>query len=177
LSGIVETRDFFYVLWKDTDSLRQVLDYLLAKRVPDAKRSLNQFCSSREMQETFRITESRNQLKKLVLDRVSEYVDRIPPSVMEEIEEGLKPLYLLKDLATYDFDDFFVQFQSSEDEAARPGRYTFTVPRATGSSTASKISILPSTVSVGSGERRRSIQRYSTTISRYATGRSIRPTR
>jgi hypothetical protein len=123
--GIVETRDFFYVLWKDTDSLRQVLDYLLAKRVPDAKRSLNQFCSSREMQETFRITESRNQLKKLVLDRVSEYVDRIPPSVMEEIEEGLKPLYLLKDLATYDFDDFFVQFQSSEDEARSSGEVHF----------------------------------------------------
>jgi hypothetical protein len=123
--GIAETRDFFYVLWKDTDSLRRVLDYLLAKRVPDAKRSLNQFCSSREMQETFRVTESRNQLKKMVLDRVSEYVDRIPPSVMDEIEEGLKPLYLLKDLATYDFDDFFVQFQSSEEEARSSGEVHF----------------------------------------------------
>jgi hypothetical protein len=44
---------------------------------------------------------------------------------MEEIEEGLKPLYLLKDLATYDFDDFFVQFQSSEDEARSSGEVHF----------------------------------------------------
>ncbi|MEX2443708.1 MAG: DUF5312 family protein [Alkalispirochaeta sp.] len=113
----VATREFFDILWKDTDSLRRVLDYLLARRVPDAKRSLNQFCSTQEMQEIFRTTESRNQLKQLVLDRVSEYVDRIPPSVMEELEGGLRPLYLLKDLAMYDFDDFFVQFQSSESEA------------------------------------------------------------
>ena len=111
------TRDFFRVLWRDTESLRRVLDHLLARRVPQAKRSLNQFCSTQEMQETFRTTESRNQLKQLVLDRVSEYVERIPPSVMEEIEAGLKPLYLLKDLALYDYDDLFVQFQSDEDAA------------------------------------------------------------
>ncbi|MFO8043988.1 MAG: DUF5312 family protein [Alkalispirochaeta sp.] len=111
------TREFFDIIWKDTESLRRVLDYLLARRIPDAKRSLNQFCSTQEMQEVFRTTESRNQLKQLVLDRVSEYVERIPPSVMEELETGLRPLYLLKDLAIYNFDDFFVQFQSSESEA------------------------------------------------------------
>lgn len=121
----VDTRDFFEVLWKDTESLRRVLDHLLARRVPDAKQSLNQFCSTKEMQEVFRTTESRNQLKKLVLDRVSEYVERIPPSVMEEIEEGLKPLYLLKDLALYNFDDLFVQFQASEAEAVREGEVKF----------------------------------------------------
>ncbi len=126
----VGTREFFLVLWKDTESLRRVLDYLLARRVPDAKRTLNQFCSTQEMQETFRTTESRNQLKQLVLDRVSEYVERIPPSVMEEIEEGLKPLYLLKDLALFDFDDFFVQFQSSEDDARSDGEVEFTAAAA-----------------------------------------------
>lgn len=120
------TRDFFEILWKDTDSLRRVLDYLLARRIPEAKRSLNQFCSTQEMQEVFRTTESRNQLKQLVLDRVSEYVDRIPPSVMEELESGLRPLYLLKDLAMYDFDDFFVQFQSSEREACSDDAVEFT---------------------------------------------------
>jgi hypothetical protein len=122
----VATREFFDVLWRDTDSLRRVLDYLLARRIPDAKRNLNQFCSTQEMQEVFRTTESRNQLKQMVLDRVSEYVDRIPPSVMEELESGLKPLYLLKDLAKYDFDDFFVQFQSSEPEACSEESVEFT---------------------------------------------------
>lgn len=113
----IHVRDFFRVLWRDTDSLRRVLDYLLARRIPDAKRSLSQFCSTQEMQETFRTTESKSQLKQLVLDRVGEYVDSIPPSVIEEIENGLKPLYLLKDLALFDFDEFFLQFQSDENEA------------------------------------------------------------
>lgn len=107
------TQPFFETIWHDTESLRGVLDMLLARRIPDAKRSLNQFCSTQELQEVFRTTESRNQLKKLVLDRVSDYVDRIPPSVMDEIENGLKGLYLLKDVALFDYDAFFVQFQSS----------------------------------------------------------------
>lgn len=119
------TRGFFSELWQDTDSLRGVLDFLLARRVPDAKRNLNQFCSTKEMQEVFRTTESRNQLKQLVLDRVSAYVESIPPSVMEEMEQGLRPLYLLKDLALFDFDDFYVQFQSTEAEANRDGEVHF----------------------------------------------------
>lgn len=119
------TRSFFEAIWEDTDSLRNVLDVLLSRRIPDAKRSLNQFCSTQEMQEVFRKTESRNQLKKLVLDRVSEYVERIPPSVMEEIENGLKGLYLLKDVSLYDYDGFYVQFQSNAAEAIGNGTIEF----------------------------------------------------
>lgn len=118
-------RTFFETLWQDTDSLRRVLDFLLARRVPESKRQLNHFCSTHEMQEIFRTTESRNQLKQLVLDRVSAYVDRIPPSVMEEIETGLKPLYLMRDLALFNFDDFYVQFQSSERAARSTGEVEF----------------------------------------------------
>ncbi|MCG8477573.1 MAG: DUF5312 domain-containing protein, partial [Spirochaetales bacterium] len=113
----VTVRDFFTFIWHDTETLRGVLDYLLAKRVPDAKRSLNQFCATHELQEVFRTTESRSQLKQLVLDRVSDYINRIPPSVIEEFEAGLKPLYMLKDLVLFDFDAFFMQFQATEEEA------------------------------------------------------------
>ncbi len=116
---------FFETVWRDTESLRRVLDVLLAKRIPDAKQSLNKFCSTQEMQEVFRQTESRNQLKKLVLDRVSHYVDSIPEAVMEEIEQGLKGLYLLKDVAMYDFESLYVQFQSSVSEAISTKEVTF----------------------------------------------------
>lgn len=119
------TRPFFRTIWRDTDSLRTVLDHLLSRRIPEAKRNLNHFCSSHELQEVFRRTESRTQLKKLVLDRVSDYVDGIPPSVMEEIENGLKGLYLLKDVALFDYDQFFVQFQSTEKEAVSDSRIEF----------------------------------------------------
>jgi hypothetical protein len=119
------TQPFFETVWRDTDSLRRVLDVLLSKRIPDAKRSLNQFCSTQELQEVFRQTESRNQLKKVVLDRVGAYVEAIPDSVMEEIEQGLKGLYLLKDVALYDYDGLYVQFQSSLSEAVSSREITF----------------------------------------------------
>lgn len=120
-----QTRGFFETIWEDTESLRNVLDVLLSRRIPDAKRNLNQFCSTQELQEVFKQTESRNQLKKMVLDRVSEYVDKIPDSVMEEIENGLKGLYLLKDVALFDYESFFVQFQSGFREAIGSGVVEF----------------------------------------------------
>ncbi len=115
--AILPIRSFFVFLWTDTDSLRRMLDYLIATKIPDSKTSLNQFCTTQELLDTFRQNESRSQLKQLVLDRLSEYVDRIPPSVMEELEAGLRPLYHLKDLSLYDFEGFFIQFQSSEQQA------------------------------------------------------------
>lgn len=123
--AILPIRAFFLFLWKDTDSLRRMLDYLISTKIPDSKTTLNQFCSTQEMQETFRASESRSQLKQLVLDRIAEYVDRIPPSVMAELEEGLHPLYLLKELAMYDFEGLYVQFQSSEEAAVSPDVVTF----------------------------------------------------
>lgn len=123
--AILPIRAFFRFLWKDTDSLRRMLDYLISTKIPDAKTTLNQFCSTAELLETYRKSESRSQLKQLVLDRIAEYVDRIPPSVMGELEEGLRPLYLLKELAVFDFEGFYVQFQSSEEAAVSTEVVTF----------------------------------------------------
>jgi len=119
------TASFFDTIWRNTESLRNVLDVMLSRRIPDAKRTLSDFCSTRELQEVFRTTESRNQLKKHILEQVSGYVESIPQSVMEEIEHGLKGLYLLKDVALYRYDELFVQFQSSLGAVVAGGEVTF----------------------------------------------------
>ncbi|TVR69777.1 MAG: hypothetical protein EA427_07230 [Spirochaetaceae bacterium] len=118
-------RPFFMYVWRDAESLRAMLDYLLAKRIPDSRHSLTQFCSTSELQEEFRATESRNRLRQMVLERISAYVDGIPGSVLEELENGLKPLYLFKDLVLFDFDSFFGLFQSSRGAAQAEGETTF----------------------------------------------------
>jgi hypothetical protein len=123
--GTEPVRGFFSFVWKDAEALRSMLSFLLAKRIPDSKHTLNQFCSTRELQELFRATESRNQLRQLVLERISEYIESIPDSVMEELEHGLKPLYLYKDLVLFDFDSFFAIFQSSKREALSEGDVSF----------------------------------------------------
>lgn len=122
----VETvRPFFRHVWNDAESLRAMLDFLLAKRIPESRNSLTQFCSTHELQEEFRATESRNRLKQMLLERISAYVDGIPASVLEELENGLKPLYLYKDLVLFDFDAFFAIFQSSRKAALGDGDASF----------------------------------------------------
>ncbi len=112
---------FFRMLWNSEDALRKVIDFLLSKRVPDARVNLNQFCSTREMQDEFRRTESQNRIKQVVLERLGAYIDGIPDSVLEEIETGLQPLYLYRDVVLFDYDEFFSLFQSSRNEAIGEG--------------------------------------------------------
>lgn len=97
-------------IWRDTESLRAVVDGLLAVRIPGAKRSLNEFCTTQELQEEYRRTESRNRLKQIVLDKVDDYMESIPASVMEDVERGVMPLYTFRDVVQYDYGEFFARF-------------------------------------------------------------------
>ena len=103
---------FFQMLWKEEGTLRMIVDALLLVRVPDARHSLNQFVSTQELQEEFRRSESRNVLKQLVLDRISEYIESIHPDVIRQIEEGLLPAYYMKDIVLFDYGGFFSAFQT-----------------------------------------------------------------
>lgn len=123
--AVEPVRAFFLHVWHDAETLRAMLDYLLSKRIPDSRRALDEFCTIEELQEEFRTTESRSRMRRLVLERISQYVDGIPRSVMEELENGLKPLYLFKDLVLFDFDSFFAIFQSSRREALADGEVNF----------------------------------------------------
>lgn len=125
VSAAMGVGPFFQHIWKDANSLRGMLDTLLARRVPGAKASLTQFVPMRELQEVFRTTESRRQLKQLVLDRVAEYIDSVPDSVFDEISVGLTPLYALKEVALFDYDALYVAFGSSVRDVLMPGDIDF----------------------------------------------------
>lgn len=116
---------FFSYISNDPAALRTMLDYLLARRIPDARTSLEQLCPVQELQETFGETESPGKLKQTVLERLSRYVESIPDSVMEELESGMKPLYLFRDLVLFDYDSFFALFRSSGAEALGEGEVSF----------------------------------------------------
>ncbi|SIQ97395.1 hypothetical protein SAMN05920897_12029 [Alkalispirochaeta americana] len=116
---------FFSYIWYNPSALRTMLDYLLARRIPDAKNSLEQLCPLEELQETFRETESPGKLKQTVLERLSKYVESIPDAVIDELEGGMKPLYLFKDLVLFDYDSFFALFRSSRVEAVSEDDISF----------------------------------------------------
>lgn len=113
------TTPFFRMLWTNEDALRRIIDYLLSKRVPDARNSLAHFCAARELQDLFRATESQQHIKQIVLERLGSYIDGIPDSVLEDIETGLQPLYLYRDIVLFDFEGLFTLFQTSTDHVIK----------------------------------------------------------
>ena len=101
----------YQTVWRDTESLRAVVDRLFAARIPDAKRSLNEFCTIKELQDEYRRSESRSRLKQIVLDKIGAYLRSIPESVMEDVKRGVMPLYTFRDLILYDYSGFFARFK------------------------------------------------------------------
>lgn len=102
---------FFRSVWRTPNVLRQMIEYLLKKRIPDSKSDLSQFISFNEMQSVFRKTESRNELVQEVLRRIQAYLDGIPERTLQELADGIAPLYYLRDLALFDYAELFNRFQ------------------------------------------------------------------
>lgn len=115
----------FQSIWSDREAMRKLVEILLRRRTPDAKTTLNEFVSSQELQEVFRTTESRGQLKKMVVDRIAEYVNSIPDSVIKQIEKGLLPLYYFKEIVLFDYAGFFAEFQVHDGKPAYDRTPTF----------------------------------------------------
>lgn len=102
---------FFRAVWRTPNVLRQMIEYLLKKRIPDSKSDLSHFISFNEMQSLFRKTESRNELVKEVLNRIRSYLGDISDETLQDLADGISPLYYLRDLVLFDYEEFFSRFQ------------------------------------------------------------------
>lgn len=102
---------FFKSVWRSPYVLRQMVEYLLKKRIPDSKNDLSEFITFDEMQSIFRRTESRTELVNEVLRRIRSYLDGISEESFRDLAEGISPLYYLRDLALFDYGELFSRFQ------------------------------------------------------------------
>ncbi len=109
-------RPFFNHLWHHEGMLRDTIAYLLSRRIPNAKRDVREFVSQTELEGLFLRTESFNGLKSEVLEQLGSYIDQIPQSVLDEIEQGLHPLYLYREVILFPYHDMFPLFRSSRED-------------------------------------------------------------
>ncbi len=117
------TVEFFHTVLSKTELLRSVLDDLLEKKVPDSKNSLYDFCDAEELQRIYRDSDSKGEVKKTVLQRIATFIDDIPVTVLEEIEHDLKHLYVIKRVATFDYESFLAKFRPGEGQGEKNARW------------------------------------------------------
>jgi hypothetical protein len=100
----------FVDLWRQEHYLQRAVEHLLRQHIPDAKDDLYSFVSLQELQETFYKNERKGDVRSLVLDRLEDYLSKIPREILSELAGGLEPLYFLKQIAIYDYNTLFKTF-------------------------------------------------------------------
>ncbi|MFW5783413.1 MAG: DUF5312 family protein [Spirochaetota bacterium] len=104
------TIPLFHDFWKGGEYWQESVEHLLEQRVPGAKSSLYDLVRLEELQEAFFRNELKGDVRKLVVDRLGEYLQSIPDELLARIKEGLLPFYHLRQIGLFEFNRFFEVF-------------------------------------------------------------------
>jgi hypothetical protein len=102
---------FFQHLWGSEKNMREAIQYVLQQKIPNAKKTIFDFIKADELESIYEVSESKAGLRQELLSRLNRYLDSIPAEVFSGIEDGLLPLYYLKEVCFFDFAGFFRFFQ------------------------------------------------------------------
>jgi len=97
-------------LWRRTELLQRMISFLLEQRIPNARSELHDFMPMREMQDLYMQTENKQSIRKEVSARLEHYLQSIQSGLFSELEDGILPLYYLKDVCLFPYSEFFSRF-------------------------------------------------------------------
>lgn len=103
---------FYRYLWGSEKNMRIAVQFVLQQKIPRAKMAIHDYIAPQELESIFEASESKTALRQELLNRLNNYMDGIPGEVFAGIEEGLLPLYYLKEICFFDFAGFFRFFQA-----------------------------------------------------------------
>lgn len=102
--------------WEEPQRLQHAVEYCLSLQIPDGKTTLFRFRSFENLVTLFQETGSKNDIKKVLLQDMQKYLESIPEEVFQNLEQGILPLYWLKELAFFDFGKLFSLFSVDFDK-------------------------------------------------------------
>lgn len=121
-TGLAIPGEVINFVWKDPERLKVAIEFSLSMNIPDAKTSMFRFIQFPELVKIYKEKGNKSDLKKSLVDVVDAYLKNIPSELFSQLEEGVLPLYWLKDLSSFDFPRFFAAFRVNIEEVA-PGTH------------------------------------------------------
>lgn len=118
----------FRDMWKEDDFFEDMVASLIESRIPDARRSLGDFATTKEMQDLVLAQQGKAEVKRLVLDRLGKYFESIQADIFNHLELGLLPLYFLRALCLFSFRPFFAAFGTAIEDFTPDGAASGTYP-------------------------------------------------
>jgi hypothetical protein len=104
-------RGMFELLWEGDSSFIRMINLLLEEKIPEAKTELVHFITVDEMEEIFLKSENKTTIKIETLKRMKKYLNQIPKDIFNHLNEGILPLYYLKNLVLFPFEELFGYFK------------------------------------------------------------------
>ena len=105
----------FRSLWSSSKKYEHAITALIEKRVIDAKKTILDFMTLKDMEKIYAESSSKNVLKNKLIEEINGYVAGIEDSVFSELEEGIIPIYYLKDLVLFPYNELFKLFKVTYD--------------------------------------------------------------
>jgi hypothetical protein len=115
----------FYELYREAFPLRQAFrDFhteedlrdravlrLFEHNYPDAKKTLEDFVPLEEMERIYADSGREDEVRRACLGRFGEYTKRIPDRLTRHLDDGMRPLFFLKNLVLFPFSTVLRQFK------------------------------------------------------------------
>ncbi|UCF98951.1 MAG: hypothetical protein JSV89_05265 [Spirochaetaceae bacterium] len=118
-------RGLFQAFHSDQEFRSRAITYLFDNKLPDAKRTLEDFLSTEEMERIFHDTGSEEEVRKRLLRKFNDYAKRIPDKLVRQLEEGIKPLVYLKNLILFSYANTFRHFNYQPTPGVLADKYPY----------------------------------------------------
>ena len=124
-SAAFPLRAFFQAFHTDRDFRGAAITRLFDSKLPEAKKTLEDFLAIDVMEKIFHDTGSEEEVRKQLLRNFNNYVKRIPDKVVRQLEEGIKPLAYLKNLVLFPYANAFRHFNYQPSHGVLEDKYPF----------------------------------------------------
>ena len=115
----------FQAFHTDHEFRSRAVTHLFDNKLPDAKRTLEDFLPTEEMEKIYHDTGSEEDVEKRLMRNFKEYSKRIPDKLIRQLEEGIKPLIYLKNLVLFPYANMFRHFNYQPTPGVLADKYPF----------------------------------------------------
>ena len=97
-------------LWSSSKRFENAIVTLIEKKISETKSTAHEFMSFEDMEKTYLRTSSKAALRDAFVEKLESYVKNIPGKLFAEVEINILPVYYLKDIVLFPYNDFFKLF-------------------------------------------------------------------
>ncbi len=105
----------FQKLWKSPHVFERIFTAILERMFEHPKENIEDLISIETLESVYEKEGKKESIKREVVNAIESYIKTIPDDIIESLEKDMLPLYYMKDLVLFPFNEFFQFFHYTPD--------------------------------------------------------------